>query len=76
MRGDVFNKKAEVDAGVGMFYQDDYADEGFGQESSRNTFVIYDQKEFQSIDSASRWSGYLQHLEVLYVNPYTGEIIN
>ena len=45
---DVYNKKAQVDADVGLFYQDDHAADGLGAEPSRNTFVIYDQKQFQA----------------------------
>jgi Tfp pilus assembly protein PilE len=73
---DVFNTTNNVDGGIGMFYQDDYASLGLGQEPSRNHFVIYDKKEFNSVDAESRWTDYLQYLEVVYVSRYTGEIIN
>jgi len=73
---DVFNISNNVDDGIGMFYQDDYADLGLGQEPSRNHFVIYNKNEFDSVDAESRWTDYLQYLEVVYVNPYTGQIIN
>ncbi|MCX5634325.1 MAG: type II secretion system protein [Planctomycetota bacterium] len=84
---DVFNKKADVDAGTGMFYQDDYysssgltnsyGELGLGPESSRNSFVIYDKTEFNKVDPARRWTDYLYKLasEVIYINPYTGTII-
>lgn len=73
---DVFNTSNNVDDGIGMFYQDDYASLGLGQERSRNSFVVYDKKEFESVDAQSRWTDCLQYLEVVYVSPYTGQIIN
>jgi prepilin-type N-terminal cleavage/methylation domain-containing protein len=73
---EVFNKKDVVDDGNAMFYQDDYAGLGLGQEPSRNHFIIYNEKEFDSVDAESRWTDYLQYLEVVYVNRYTGQIIN
>jgi len=77
---DVFNKKAEVDAGIGMFYQDDYfgaswspyaEDLGLGPEFSRNKFIIYDRIEFKQA-----YSGYLSGLVPIYINPYTGAMIS
>jgi len=84
---DVFNKKAQVDAAVGMFYQDDYfgaggspySDLGLGPEQSRSSFVIYDKNEFMRAYKRHRaWSDYLVKLarQAIYVNPYTGTIIN
>ena len=80
----VFNKKTEVDAGDAMFYQDDYIGDdlnsypnlGLGQELSRNNFIIYDKRALDAVNEASRWTDYLQHLEVIYISPYTGQIIN
>ena len=72
----VFNKMVRVDSGLAMFYQDDYANLGLGQEPSRNHFVVYDKNEFGSVRTDSRWTDYLQYLEVVYVSPYTGQIIN
>jgi hypothetical protein len=80
----IFNKKAVVDVGLSMFYQDDYFGEsysaypnlGFGQESSRNSFVIYDTKKFKQTDQNLRWTNYLSQLKRIYINPYTGTIIN
>ncbi len=81
---DVFNKKAQVDAGIGMFYQDDYfgdtsssyPDLGLGPEPSRNSFIIYEQKEFKrAYESGQAWSGYLSGLEQFYINAYMGTII-
>jgi type II secretory pathway pseudopilin PulG len=71
----IFNTKAKVDAGSALFYQDD-DEASLGQEHSRNHFVIYDKRAFEAIDTNSKWTGYLSGLEVLYINPYTGEIIN
>jgi len=76
---DVFNKKAQVNAGTGMFYQDDYSDLGLGQEYSRNSFIIYDTKEFtQAYKRGQAFSGYFYRLvpQAIYINPYTGTIIS
>ncbi len=73
---DVFNAMANVDMGVGMFYQDDYANKGLGQEPSRKWFVIYDKKAFDAVRTSQRWSDYLTDLDKVYVNPRTGEVIN
>jgi len=76
---DVFNSKAQVDAGVGMFYQDDYLPMGLGPEYSRNRFFIYDRAKFRAAYQfvpPRAWSGYLGGLEAIYLNPYTGTIIS
>ena len=73
---DIFNIMEKVDAGDAMFYQDDYAADGLGEESSRKGFVIYDKDLLTAVGSAYRWEKYLQNLEVIYLNPYTGEIVN
>jgi type II secretory pathway pseudopilin PulG len=78
---DVFNIQTAVDAGVSekppkrMFYQDDYAFLGLGQEPSRNSFVIYDKKKFNAVPAAKRWSLCLKSLPTDYVNPSTGELV-
>jgi len=75
---DVFNKKAQVDAGLGMFYQDDYADLGIGTEASRSGFVVYEKEKFiRAFNRKKAWSEYLVKLvpETIYINPYTGTII-
>ena len=61
--------------GVGMFVQDDYASEGLFEEYSRHSFVVYSKREFNKMNSASRYTDYLQHLGKEYVNPYTGELV-
>ena len=75
---DIFNTDLNVDAdaGRGMFYQDDYANLGLGQERSRKWFVIYDKKAFDAVRTSQRWSDYLTDLDKVYVNPRTGEVIN
>ena len=84
---DVFNKKAQVDTAIAMFYQDDYfgagqspyPDLGLGPEQSRSSFVIYDKNEFMRAYKKRRaWSDYLvkQARQAIYINPYTGTIIN
>ncbi|MGA2070809.1 MAG: hypothetical protein ABSG97_05620 [Sedimentisphaerales bacterium] len=79
---DIFNKKWKVDAGLAMFYQDDYygsgsnPDLGIGPEPSRNNFVIYDTKKLKQTDVNHRWTNYLSQLKRIYINPYTGTIVN
>ncbi|MCD6392290.1 MAG: type II secretion system protein [Planctomycetes bacterium] len=76
---DVFDIDLNVDAGDAMFYQDDYANMGLGQERSRKWFVIYDKKAFGAVRASQRWTEYLEYLknnETVYVNPRTGEVIN
>ena len=75
-RDDVFNKKAKVDVGIAMFYQDDYAELGLGQELSRNGFIIYEEEKFrQAYENGRVWSDYLRKLVPEYINPYTGTMI-
>jgi hypothetical protein len=83
---DVFNTQLQVDAGIGMFYQDDYypgyastPNLGLGPEPSRRAFVIYDRREFKSAyDKGRAYSDYLSKLipnEVIQINPYTGTMV-
>ena len=75
---DVFNKKVQVDTGMGMFYQDDYANLGLGRDESRRSFIIYDRREFKrAYDIGRAYSEYLVKLvpEMIYINPYTGTMI-
>jgi len=72
---EIFNKKAVVDAGRAMFYQDDYGADGYKKELSVSNLVVYDKNEFSRVDEAVRYTDYLQYLDVLYINPYTGTII-
>ncbi len=77
---DIFNRISQIDAGIGMFLQDDYytgtPNFGLGPEPSRNSFIIYDRKVFEKLNPATRYSNYLKDLDVIYINPYTGTIIN
>jgi type II secretory pathway pseudopilin PulG len=76
---DIFNTLTRITDPVnptGMFLQDNYHSSGFGQESSRNSFVIYETKILKQTPSNLRWTNYLQNLTIIYVNPYTGTIIN
>jgi hypothetical protein len=78
---EIFNSPENIeDNKTGMFVQDDYfsgslPDLGLGPEPSRNSFVIYDRTMFDKVDKAKRWSDYLEPLEVIYINPYTGTMI-
>lgn len=47
-------------------------------EASRNSFIIYDRAQFNKTDVNSRWTDYLSKLESerIYINAYTGTIIN
>lgn len=57
-------------------FQDDY-DTSFpyDKEDSVNNFVICNKNDFGKIDINSRYTDFIQDLEVLYINPYTGSII-
>jgi len=84
---DIFNKKAQVDAGVGMFYQDDYftaawsayPNLGLGLEASCTSFVLYDRQAFRrAYEKKKAWTDYLRGLSAgaVYVSPYTGDLIS
>lgn len=73
---DIFNRISQIEAGFGMFLQDDYHSSGFGKESSRNGFVIYETKILKQTPSNLRLTNYLQNLKRIYVNSYTGTIVN
>lgn len=73
---DVFNSKANIsNKRIGMFLEDSYQSEGLEKELSRNSFIIYDKTEFNKVDRTRRYDDYLRHLEVIYINPYTGTMI-
>ncbi len=83
---DIFNKKIRVDAGYAMFYQDDYFNPtwsaypglnlGLGPENSRNRFYIYETNPFkQAYKAGNAWSNYLFRLKPVYINAYTGTIV-
>jgi prepilin-type N-terminal cleavage/methylation domain-containing protein len=74
---DVFNTLTKITNPTdphGMFVQDDYSELGLGAEFSRNSFVIYDRVKFATMDNTARFN-YLQSLNTIYINPYTGTII-
>ncbi len=73
---DIFNTQNNVENSQGMFYQDEYTNLGLGQELSRNSFIIYDTNILKKTDKNSRWNDYLNTLPQVYINPYTGTIIN
>jgi len=77
---DVFNTLDRVDIdGVGKFVQDDYLAEGWYQEFSRKSFVVYKKSRLKEIRPDRRWSTYLEDLErnqKVYVNPYSGHMIS
>ena len=71
----IFNSPINIaDHGVGMFVQDDYAELGLGAEPSRNRFILYDENYFDKLDAQERFN-YLSHLAFIYINPYTGTMI-
>jgi prepilin-type N-terminal cleavage/methylation domain-containing protein len=72
---DIFNSPVNIDNKAGMFIQDDYAELGLGAESSRSNFVIYDKVDFSRMDDKTDRFDYLQSLDKIYINPYTGTTI-
>lgn len=78
-KDDVFNTATNVeDYGIGMFVQDyiDTSPEHPREEQSKNSFRIYDKDIFEKVDKNNRYNDYLKDLEVIYINPYTGTMIN
>lgn len=75
---DIFNTLDNVGIGIGMFVQDHgrtSSDEP-REEQSKNGFIIYDKTQFDKIKPDSRRSDYLDSLDVIHINPYTGTIIS
>ena len=62
-----------------MFFQDDYAPMGLGQEISRRRFIIYEKDKFKQVyENGSAYTDYLKDLwdtKQIYVNPYKGQLI-
>jgi prepilin-type N-terminal cleavage/methylation domain-containing protein len=76
-KDDIFNTQSNVQNGVGMFLQDEPTGTGdLHEELSQSKFRIYDKTVFEKVDTTLRWTNYLNGLEVIYINPYTGTIIN
>ena len=74
---------------IGMFYQDDYfgvldipdypdlgniRDLGLGPELSRKRLVIYDRAQFDKFNAVGKVN-YIDSLDVIYINAYTGTMI-
>ena len=73
---DIFNSPENIEnLGIGMFVQDDYAERGLGAELSRNRIIIYDKIQFDKLDAQGRFD-YLNSIEPIYINSYTGTIIS
>jgi len=68
---DVINDLATVNSGDAMFVEDGTKED----ENSRKSLVIYNRDTFNKVPTGNRHNGYLKNLPVLYINPYTGEII-
>jgi len=73
---DIFNVESNVKNGIGLFIQDDYQNLGLYEEPSRNSFIIYEKNKFDSVNKNSRYDDYLKSLDVIYINPYTGTMID
>lgn len=73
---DIFNSEENIiNYNVGMFVQDDYPP-FLDREPSRRDFVIYDRQEFKrAYQIGQAYSGYLNRLVPIYINPYTGTMI-
>ena len=74
---DIFNTKNNVEKNppVGMLIQDDFDEYGIGVETSRREFYLYDRTKFKNLTTSSQRIIYLDSLKPMYVNPYTGELI-
>jgi hypothetical protein len=68
---DIFNTDTNVEQnGIGMFVQDS------DRELSRNSFIIYERDKFRAaFEDGRAWSDYLVNLASIYINPYTGTLI-
>ncbi len=80
---DVFNTRSRVGGfdftyGIqaGKFVQDDYLDFGLWQEFSRRSFIIYEKEQLSAAYNRNApYSDYLSDLEEIFINPYTGTMI-
>jgi Tfp pilus assembly protein FimT len=69
----VFNTPSSL---VNPMFEDDYDNAPpFEREPSKNSFIIYDRTIFEKVDKDNRYVDYLKDLEVVYINPYTGTMI-
>ncbi|MHB0945678.1 MAG: hypothetical protein ACYC3B_00725 [Sedimentisphaerales bacterium] len=74
----VFNTQSDVVSlsPTGMFVDDDNTESlGLGLENSRNTFYIYDREKLRKMTNTNDKWDYIDKLPELYINPYTGGII-
>ena len=74
-KDDIFNTESNVRNGIGMFLQDENSGD-LKEEPSQSKFRIYDKTIFEKLNQSSRYDNYLKDLEVIYINPYTGTIVN
>ncbi len=76
IKDDVFNTQNNVELSqIGMFIEDDCDTIGLGVENSRTKFVIYDRDKFKTMTTATQRGDYISGLKPMYINPYTGQII-
>ena len=73
---DIFNSIDNIENNnTGQFVQDDYANLGLGGETNRTKFFIYERDKFKKLtNKTQRWE-YIENLETIYINAYTGSII-
>jgi len=76
----IFNTLDNVNAGVSMFYQDDYPlpnpipdPLGLEEETSTHSFYIYDKELFEETDTI--YFTYIRNLQPAFVSPYSGQLI-
>jgi hypothetical protein len=63
------------DSSINPMFIDDYNDRlPFWQELSQNRLIIYDRDQFYKLNPQNRFD-YLNRLELIYINPYTGTMI-
>jgi hypothetical protein len=63
------------DSGSYAMFTDDYYNEPpYNIEPSGNSFRIYDKNRFDGLDAAGKFD-YLDSLEIIYINSYTGAMI-
>jgi len=71
----IFNTKKNVENKIAMFCQDDYPEEGLGQENSVYSFYIYEKNRLGEVPAGQRFTGYIGNLQKEFINPYTGQLI-
>lgn len=71
----IFNTKKNVENKIAMFCQDDYPEEGLGQENSVYSLYIYEKNRLAEVPAGQRFTGYIGNLQKEFINPYTGQLI-